>query len=79
MWDSAVRPRETATPARRSPATPGQRASSDVDQGLASPVKRVVDAVTRIAPDMETAVFILMFVAMVGFFIDWALRIAGVK
>lgn len=49
------------------------------DPGLAPPWKRAVQALARIAPSLEAGLFLVLFVAMVGFVLDWALRILGVR
>jgi len=73
VWDSGTRVQAAPGKAKRAVRTP-QR-SGQWDQGPMASLVAFGRRVIRRIPPMEETLFIVFFVAMVGFFIDWALRI----
>jgi hypothetical protein len=73
VWDAGVRAHEPAEQEKRAVRAPSQEVSWD--RSPATALVAFVRQVVRRAPPMEETLFIVFFVAMVGFFVDWALRI----
>jgi hypothetical protein len=73
VWDSGIRVQEPEGKAKRA-ASPVERGAS-WDNGPIATLAAFGRRILRRVPPMEETLFIVFFVAMVGFFIDWALRI----
>lgn len=72
VWDAGIRAQE---PEQEKRAVQPTSQEGSWDQSPAAALAAFVRQVVRRAPPMEEALFIVLFVAMVGFFVDWALRI----
>jgi hypothetical protein len=73
VWDAGTRTHEPEQKVKRAVTSVSRDASWD--QGPVASLATFVRRIVRRAPPMEETLFIVFFVAMVGFFIDWALRI----
>jgi hypothetical protein len=73
VWDSGIGVQEPERKAKR-PASAIQRDGS-WDKGPIATVVALGRRILRRVPPMEETLFIVFFVAMVAFFVDWALRI----
>jgi hypothetical protein len=77
VWDSggqAQKAHQKAKAAGRAVARTGIR-----DAGLAVALRTLRDRIVKRLPSMEGMFLLVLAVAMVGFALDWALRILGLR